>query len=196
MYTGMMQVCYTIVLQERNMEFLTQSGVWWVYLCIFLGKIIEVSVSTVRVVLINRGERLFGAIIAFFEVSIWLVVTGTVLVGFQNDIWRCFVFALAFACGNYFGSWMEDKLAFGLSSVQIIVSDKDEAEDLIENLRKNDFAVTVFKGEGKDGDRHVLTLHLKRKRIPAALSIIKERMCGAVVTVNDVRVVKGGYIKK
>ena len=102
------------------MDFLTQPSIW-VYLFIFFGKIVEVAVSTVRLVLINRGERIKGSITGFFEVTLWLIVTGTVLAGFQNDIWRCLVFALAFSLGNYVGSWIESKLAFGLCYKQVIV---------------------------------------------------------------------------
>lgn len=168
----------------------------WVYLFVFFGKILEVTVATVRIVLINRGERLMGSVTAFFEITLWLVVTGTVLVGFQQDLLRCLVFALAFSCGNYLGSWLEAKLAFGLGSVQVIVPEDDDTNNLIEELRGDGFAVTVVEGEGKDGKREILILHLKRKRIPAALRIIKKKLGDAVVTVNDVRVVNGGYIKK
>lgn len=177
------------------MDFFTTPSIW-LYLFVFFGKIIEVTVATVRIVLINRGERLMGSIIAVFEVSIWLVVTGTVLADFQHDLMKCLVFALAFACGNYLGSWLEAKLAFGLGSIQIIAPDNDGTNRLIDELRDNDFAVTVVEGEGKDGKREILILHLKRKRIPAALKVVKQRLGDAVVTVNDVRVVNGGYIKK
>ncbi|MGI5849570.1 MAG: DUF2179 domain-containing protein [Christensenellales bacterium] len=177
------------------MDFLSRPSLW-VYLFIFFGKIVEVTVSTVRIVLINRGERLKGSVTAFFEVSIWLIVTGTVLVGFKEDILRCFVFALAFAIGNFIGSWLEGKLAFGLCSIQVIVSEEDETRHLAETLRSNNFAVTVLEGEGKSGKRGILILHLKRKRIPAALSVIKSNLTNAVITINDVRVVNGGYIKK
>lgn len=177
------------------MDFLSQPSVW-VYLFVFFGKIIEVSTATVRLVLINRGERLKGSITAFFEVSLWLIVTGTVLVGFQEDILRCFVFALAFALGNYMGSWLEAKLAFGLCSVQVIIPKDGVANDLAKELRGQDFAVTVMEGEGKAGKRELLILHLKRKRIPNAISIIKSKLDNAVITVNDVKIINGGYIKK
>ena len=102
------------------MEFLQGSSVW-IYLFIFFGKILEVAVSTIRLVLINRGERIKGSIIAVFEMLLWLFITGTVLSGFQKDIIRVIIFAIAFAVGNYVGSWMEDRLAFGLCSIQVIV---------------------------------------------------------------------------
>ena len=177
------------------MDMLQQPSIW-LYLFIFFGKIIEVAVATVRLVLINRGERVKGAITAFFEVSLWLLVTGTVLVGFQTDIIRCLVFALAFALGNYVGSWLEGKLAFGLCSIQVIINKDENAEGLVAELREHGFGVTMIEGEGKAGRREILMLHLKRKRIPAAIALVKQRLCNAVITVNDVRVISGGFIKK
>jgi uncharacterized protein YebE (UPF0316 family) len=150
----------------------------------------------VRLVLINRGERVKGAVAGFFEISLWIVVTGTVLVGFQEDLIRCVIFAFAFALGNYVGSWLEGKLAFGLCSIQVIVNKDECAECVVQELRNNGFGVTMMEGEGKAGKREILLLHLKRKRIPAAISLIKSRLENAVITVNDVRVINGGFIKK
>jgi uncharacterized protein YebE (UPF0316 family) len=177
------------------MDFFKHPSVW-LYLFIFFGKIIEVAVSTVRLVLINRGERVKGAVAGFFEISLWIVVTGTVLVGFQEDLIRCVIFAFAFALGNYVGSWLEGKLAFGLCSIQVIVNKDECAECVVQELRNNGFGVTMMEGEGKAGKREILLLHLKRKRIPAAISLIKSRLENAVITVNDVRVINGGFIKK
>ena len=80
------------------MDFLMENNIW-VYLFIFFGKILEVSVSTVRLVLINRGERTKGSILAFFDILLWVLITGTVLAGFQNDWIRLVIFAAAFAIG-------------------------------------------------------------------------------------------------
>lgn len=177
------------------LDFLSGSGIL-VYAFIFFGKIIEVAVSTVRLVLINRGERIKGTIIAFFEIILWLIVTGTVLVGFQDDLMKCVVFAAAFAIGNYFGSWIEEKLAFGLCSVQVIVPECEESQVLAAKLRENNFAVTCIKGKGKDGERELLILHIKRKRTKHAVDIINSNLEHAVVVVNDSKVIRGGYIRK
>lgn len=177
------------------MDFLQEKNIW-VYAFIFFGKIIEVAVATVRIVLINRGERIKGSIIAAFEVLLWLLITGTVLTGFQDDLFKVAVFVAAFALGNYLGSWMEDKLAFGLCSIQVIVPESEVTNELTTLLRDNKFAVTAVKGKGKDGLRELLLLHIKRKRIPLATSIIKEKMDKAVIIVNDAKVIHGGFIKK
>lgn len=177
------------------MDFLAISG-FWAYFFIFFGKICEVTIGTLRNVLINRGERVKGAIFAFIEILLWITITGTVLTGFQEDILRVLVFAIAFSLGNYMGSLLEEKLAFGLSSLQVIVPEGNISQELVKDLRSHNFAVTIVKGEGKDGNRNLLYLHIKRKKIPFAISIIHSYVENAVIIVNDVKVARGGYIMK
>ena len=176
------------------MNFLDNLGVG-IYFVIFFGKILEVTLSTLRNVLINRGERKIGSLIAFFEILIWLFITGTVLAGFQDDILKVVVFAFAFALGTFLGSWLEGKLAFGLCSIQVIVPDNEDSHRLIEILRDNNFAVTLLNGHGKDGVRDLMVLHLLRKRIPKATELIQKNLENAVIIINDVKSLKGGYIK-
>ncbi len=166
------------------MEFFQSSSIW-VYLLIFIGKIMEVTASTIRVVLIT-----------ILEVSLWLVVTGTVLTGFQEDLLRCVVFVLAFAIGNYLGSWLEGKLAFGLASIQVITPEGEDGDELTELLRSKGFAVTVLKGDGKDGKRELLIMHVKRKRISEATKTIKTQLNNAVIVINDSKIVHGGFLCK
>ena len=177
------------------MEFLQGSSIW-IYLFIFFGKILEVAVSTIRLVLINRGERIKGSMIAVLEMLLWLFITGTVLTGFQKDITKVIIFALAFAVGNYVGSWMEDKLAFGLCSIQVIVPECSGSQELECKLRENSFAVTTVKGKGKDGQRDIMFLHIKRKRILQAVEIIKSNLENAVIVVNDSKIIHGGFLRK
>jgi uncharacterized protein YebE (UPF0316 family) len=167
----------------------------WVYIFIFFGKIIEVAVSTVRLVLIARGERVIGSCVAFFEIMLWLFITGTVLSGFQNDWVKILVFGGAFAVGNYVGSWLENKLAFGLCSLQVIVTKDVKAENLVLALRRNEFGLTITEAMGMDGERLVLILNMKRKRIPEATRIIQLSCSDAVITVSDLKVAHGGYLK-
>lgn len=177
------------------LNFFTGNSIW-VYLFIFFGKIIEVSISTLRIVLINRGERLIGSVVAFFEVATWIMVTGTVLVNFHKDLLKVLIFALAFATGNYFGSWLEEKLALGLCSIHVIVQQNESTAALVERLRAENFGVTMLDGQGKDGDRKLLIVSLRRKRTNHAISIIEENTQNAFMTVCDVKLARGGYLKK
>lgn len=175
------------------MDFLTSDSVW-MYLFIFFGKIIEVSVATIRIVLINRGERTKGSIIAFVEIVLWIFITGTVLADFRNNPLKIVVFSLAFAIGNFVGSWLESKIALGLSTIQVITCNPHE--ELVNTLRANNLAVTVMDGEGKEGPRKILLIHLKRNRIASTVKLINKTSANCVVSVSDVKMLRGGFIKK
>jgi uncharacterized protein YebE (UPF0316 family) len=165
-----------------------------VYFIIFFGKIIEVAIATVRLVLISRGQRTVGATIAFLEVLIWIFISGSVIVGVAKYPLKAIVYSVAFALGTYLGSMLEDYLALGLSTIQIITS--EDTKELQQILRENYLAVTAIKGEGKDGTKDILTIHLKRKRVKSTVTLISTHLTNSLITVTDVKIIKGGYIRK
>lgn len=167
----------------------------WVYLFIFFGKILEVTFGTLRLVLINRGVRTAGALIAFVEIMLWLVVASSVLVGFSEDFLKGVVYALAFAMGNYLGSWLDELLAFGLSSVQIVISDVQQAHLAAEALRAKDFGITTMEVRGRDCDHCMLVTTIKRKRLAELVAWLGEHCADAVITVGDVKSQRGAYIR-
>ena len=162
------------------------------YLLILVAKIIEVSMMTVRVVLITKGERKIGAIIGFFEVVLWIYLASTVLTNISQDPLKAVFYALGFALGNYFGSRLEEKLGIGLSKVQIIVKE-EHGHELANHLRDNDFAVTLVKGEGRNFNRYLLFMYVKRRRVPMLQKLIVEKQSNAVITVSDSKPIYGGY---
>lgn len=168
----------------------------WVYLFIFFGKILEVSFSTLRIVLINRGERTVGALIAIVEITLWLILASSVLAGFQTDFLKGIVYAIAFACGNYIGSWLDELLAFGLSSMQVVLPDMESAKEAEMCLRSKGFGITSLDVHGRDDDRSMLIMTMQRKRLPEAISTLEEHCNGAVVTISDIKIQRGGYLER
>lgn len=162
------------------------------YLLIFVAKILEVSLMTLRTVLITRGEKVYGSIIGFFEVSIWLYLVSKVLVGINEDPIRMVVYALGFACGNYLGSILEEKLALGLLTISVIVSETD-GDTLAEKLRECNVGVTKIKAEGINENRTILMVHAKRRRKNEIIKLIEETHVNAVISVTDTKTIYGGY---
>jgi len=162
------------------------------YVAIFLAKIVEVSLMTVRVVLITKGERKIGAVIGFFEVLIWIVLVSTVLKDIASDPIKAVVYALGFALGNYFGSKLEERLGIGVSEIKAIVKE-EHGPDVVAHLREQGFAVTVVEGQGKNLARHILFMYVKRKRVQNVVAQLTSYQENAVITVSDTKPVYGGY---
>jgi len=178
------------------MDFLLTLSGPILYLVIFFAKIVEVTLMTLRVVYVNKGEKLIGAFLGFFEVLIWIIIVSSVLNNISEDPMKILVYCSAFALGNYIGVTIESKLAMGLASLQVVVNDVD-GENLADILREQGFGVTIIEGKGKnDSKKDLLFIQLKRKRIIEAVKLIQNSYEDAFITVNDIKSLRGGFVKK
>lgn len=80
---------------------------------IFLAKIIEVSIGTLRSILIVKGYRKTAVLLSLVEISIWVFVASRVITGLTESPYKGIAYALGFAAGVWCGSILEEKLAFG-----------------------------------------------------------------------------------
>ncbi len=172
----------------------TMGSTVWVYLFIFFGKIVEVTFATVRMILINRGIRTIGALMALVEITLWLLIASSVLSGFHEDWLKGVAYALAYAAGNYLGSWMDEWFAFGLSSLQVIIADPDTALRVRDVVRQRGFGVTSLRVTGIADEHIMLMLTMKRKRVNEAISCIEKECPHAVISVSDIKSQRGGYM--
>ncbi len=163
-----------------------------IYIFILLGKILEVTLMTLRMVLVTRGEKKLGATIAFFEVIIWLVVVANVLDGITEDPLKAVVYSLGFALGNWSGMILEERLAIGTSQVQIIARTTHSAA-IRERLYAEGYACTAVDGQGKKLSRQLLYVIAPRKKVKDVIAIAKNEQEDAFVTVQDVKPYHGGF---
>lgn len=164
------------------------------YLLIFIARVTDVSMATVRMLFIVRGKRVQAGILGFFEVIIYITALGKVVSGL-SDYRNLFAYALGYACGNYVGIMIEEKLAMGKLTAQIVFPHNND-QGVAEILRNNGFGVTVLEGEGKNGKRHIFNVMLERKNIKKLYEVLETLEEEPFVTVFDIRSNKGGYVAK
>lgn len=159
---------------------------------IFIAKVAEVSLTTLRLVFINKGEKLLASTIGFVEVMIWLKVASVVLENINEHPSKMFIYAFGFAFGNYLGLLIEDKLGLGYSNIQII-TDFENGKRLTEQIRFLGKAVTVTQAEGRDSHKLILSTYVKRKNKDLILNLIKQLNINGIVTVTEVQKIYGGF---
>lgn len=162
------------------------------YVMILVLKTIEVSMATLRIVLITKDERLKGAFIGFFEVVLWVILVSTVLTNITEDPVKILVYAFGFAIGNFVGSLLENKLAIGNTNIEAIVK-KEHGKQLSILLRQMGLAVTAVEAYGMNNKREILYMHVPRKKVKETVALIKSFQHNVVITVNDIKPVYGGY---
>lgn len=158
---------------------------------IILVRIIDVSLGTIRTVLVIREKKTIGAFIGFVEVLVWFLIVRRALTTDEGSFWIAIAYAGGFAIGTYTGAWLEEKMAIGNASIQIIT--KGIRYDLVKILRNNGFAVSTMSVQGKDTDNLMLIIEVNRKRIKIAKEIIKKHAPDSFVIISDIKQTLGGY---
>jgi len=160
-------------------------------LFIFFARVIDVTLATIRTLMVVQGRKLQAALIGFFEISIYVTALSKVVSNLDNPL-NLFSYALGFACGTYLGITVENKIALGNLAVQIIlkISDKDQ---LIKELREKGFGVTVTEGQGLEGTREILNVAIKRKDLETLKKKVYEYDEKAFITVNSINPISGGF---
>jgi len=158
----------------------------WIILpiLIFLARLGDVSLGTLRIMFISRGLKYLAPIIAFVEVNIWLLAIGQIIVNLGNIV--CSIaYASGFALGNLIGITIEEKLSIGLVLVRIIT--KHDAEKLVDCLKEEKYGVTIHDAEGLSGKVKIIFAVIRRKDLKETLSRIEKVHPHAFYTVEDVR---------
>ena len=155
-------------------------------LLIALARIIDVSIGTIKIIQISRGNKLLAPLLGFFEVLVWLVAVTSIFQNLNN--WVCYIaYALGFALGSYIGIKIEEKLAIGVQLIRIIT--RKNAGNLINSLRENGYGVTAIKAEGSTGEVGVLYSIVNRKNMNKIVEIIQAHNPNAFYTIEDIRFV-------
>jgi uncharacterized protein YebE (UPF0316 family) len=162
-------------------------------LLIFLFRIIDQSVGTLRLIFAAKGLKRLAPFFAFFESFIWLVAIGQIMKHLDN-VYCYLAFAGGYAVGNFFGILLEEKLSIG--NVVIRVIPKKDTTALIQHLRELNYGVTVVPVDGLMGPTKMLFTTLRRKEAKHVIEIIKQFNPAAFYTIDEVKIVSGGYFDR
>lgn len=157
---------------------------------LFGARVGDVSLGTLRTLLLVRGNRLVAAGIGFFEVLIYVFALNFVFRHLDTPINLVF-YGLGFAAGNLVGAWLEERLAFGYATVQVITL--QQPEKLAADLRREGFGVTTVQGEGLEGKHLILYAITKRRLLHMLLGRIRAWDAQAFITVLETRTTRGGF---
>jgi len=143
---------------------------WFVLpLMIFLARVIDVTLGTLRIIFVSRGRKYLAPLLGFVEVFIWIAVIAQITRGAHNIV-AYLAYAAGFAAGNFIGIFVENKLAIGMLVIRIIV--QDHVEELNSHLRATGYGVTSVDAEGASGTVKLIYTIVRRRDLPEVTSII------------------------
>jgi len=171
-----------------DMEFLNSDLFRYLMLplFIFLARIMDVTLGTIRIIFVTKGIRKVAPIFGFFEVLIWLLAISRIMQDLDN--WLCYIaYAAGFATGNFVGMYFEEKLAIGHELIRVIT--RKDASGLIAELRTRGYGVTSVKAQGTEGEVAIIFVIARRSRIPEVLDMINQFNPRALYTVESIKYV-------
>ncbi len=156
---------------------------------IFVSRVMDVTIGTIRIVMVSKGHKLWAPILGFFEVLIWLVAITKIIQNLDN--WLCYIaYGLGFAAGNYVGLIIEERMALGIVKLQIIT--RKEASKLIENLKAAGYGITHHHAQGSNEKVSIIHSIIKRSEIKKVEAIVKTTNPKAFYSIEDVKFVNEG----
>lgn len=152
-------------------------------LLIFIARIGDVSINTIRIIYVLGGRRWTATMLGFFESFIWLMAIRQIFEHLDN--WICYIaYPAGFASGIFVGMIIEERIAYGKVIVRIIT--RKDVSELISYLNSNGFRFTLVNAEGPDGHENLVFTVLEREVLEQVLYKLKDILPTAFYTVEKV----------
>ena len=172
------------------MDALFSSNAWLGALLIFIMRVANMSLDTIRVMMVMRGRKSLAWVMGFIQTLIFIFVLTAVIQDFDN-ILNIIAYAGGFATGNVVGMWIEDRLALGHTHLRIISMAHGVA--IAGRLRKEGFAVTEIIGRGRDGVVSLLNVSVRRRSVNKVCGTVQEVDEDAFITAEALRPIRRGF---
>ncbi len=165
-----------------------------VFLCliVFVARIIDTSLSTVKTVLIVRNSSLLATLMAFCEVLVWFLIVREALATEANPILIALSYASGYACGVLVGMYITDRFIESNVSVNIVVK---QSRKIVNALIDHNFAISVSKIKGKDliSNKYMIFVATTNRRVKDLKKIVTDIDSHAFIVVSDNKYRIGGY---
>jgi uncharacterized protein YebE (UPF0316 family) len=157
-------------------------------LLIMCARIFDVSLGTIRIILIGKGYKNVAPIVGFFEILIWIIAVSQIMQ--HLDRWLYYIaYATGYALGTLIGMKLENKLSLGQVVVRIITASDSNA--LIDCLKEHNYNFTTVEAMGKFGPVKIIFTITQRHLLNKTIKLIEEHNPASFYSVEDVRYVKG-----
>lgn len=145
--------------------------IWGVGIIIFLLRVVDVSIGTVRTIFVVEGRATLAIVLGFFEVLVWVTAIAQVVGRFDDSPWLAPFYAGGFAAGIGVGLLIERQLALKLYVIRILST--AHGREIAEALRGQGHVLATFSGETNRGPVNLIYLSARGKRLRDVLDLAR-----------------------
>src|SRR5699024_5763191 len=146
-----------------------------------------------RLIFVMKGQRILASVLSTVEVFTYLMGLNIALANIDKPL-NLLAYCLGWGTGVFLGSKIEEWLALGYVTFQIVVDSSENT--LAEELRQRGFGVTSWVAEGREGGRLTMLVLVKRSNEKKLLKTIEELAPRAFLISFDPRYFRGGFWAK
>ena len=163
---------------------------------IFIVRIIDVSIGTVRSIFTLKGKNFIASIIGFIEVLVWFLVAKEALDSVNGSILIAISYSLGFATGTYLGGMLSGKLIKMKLGVQVILSNTNK--NIVKKIRDKGYAVSVINIMDMEfnNTKYMLFIEIESTKYNELTGLIKKLDKNAFIVVSETKYVHNGYFAK
>ena len=161
-------------------------------LFVFVMRLIDMSLDTLRLLFMMRGRKLLSGLIGATQAAVFILAVSRVLKG-ELNVWTVSGYALGFGAGVIVGMLAEERMAIGFGMFRIYSATR--GAEIAAALRAAGHAATEFAAQGKDGFVTVIICTVARKDLPTARALIEKADPAAFITIEDVRPMQRGHFR-
>ncbi|MBQ8351175.1 MAG: DUF2179 domain-containing protein [Clostridia bacterium] len=164
-----------------------------VCLLVCAAKIVEITIQSLKTCMMVKGQRLKAAGLGLLECTIWGLVISTIIGTLGDNLLLLLFYCIGYATGLFLGSTIENKIALGTSSLELIANE-ESTKKITAYLKEQSRGYTVFEGHGSTDRMNMIFIVLPRKETPRTLKEIRKLCDNKVfVVASEVSKYAGGY---
>jgi uncharacterized protein YebE (UPF0316 family) len=144
--------------------------VWGLAALVFLLRVTDVSLGTMRTIVVVHGRIPLSVALGFFEVLIWITAVSQVILRLRESPLLIVAYAAGFAAGNAVGIVLEGRLALGQCVVRMISNEGDRVAAALSSLGR---VRGIFQSETGEPSVRLVFATLARADLPEALRRVR-----------------------
>ena len=160
---------------------------------VFIGRFIEVTLSTINTLYIVKGKKLMATIIGFIDILIWFLVVKEALNTPEDSVWIALSYAGGYAIGTYFGAVIAGYIIKGTTQIQVVTKNINNV--VTDALKEHGYGASIVPCYGLNTEEQSLMIYAQvdNKRIKEFKKLIKKLDPHAFVAITESKENLNGY---
>ena len=160
---------------------------------VFCCRVLDVTLGSLRTVLVVREKNKTAALIGFCEILIWYLIVRDALTFDGPVLPIALSYAAGYATGTFVGGTLAKRLIGGHVTVHTVTGERNE--EIPAALRKAGYGITVLNVEGSEyGEpKYLILADLDKSALAEYEKLVKSMDPKAFLLVQETKQTLGGY---